>query len=477
MTEPAALPLAAKKLKADHLSPCAPPANPAPPNKAIADAAVPVADALYPLSGKRKAPEVAAPMLETFIKPWCRSLRSIRDDIEKEHAFEGLVRMIRLNPRAPLNSFEQLCINFANEKLQQFFNHHMFVLEQEEYMREGIEWAMVDFGMDLAKCIEMFEKPMGLLAILEEESLFPKATDDSFAAKLHANLLGKCPNFAKPDPKPDPHAHFAVCHYAAKVSYNLTGWLEKNKDPLNDTIVEMMKNGSNALIKTIYADHPGQPLETPKDSGGGGKKKGGGKTVSSFYKSQLEDLMKTLMATSSLSPFSSPSKRKRKRKSLDKTAAGYHHTFVMKLFDRSVDLAQFKTSSDVSCPSYPLYPVARAWIRNEPSNLKQAPTASTEPETDCPEEADSVTRLPPPAPLAEDVRTVRVPPRLEPGLCSDLDLELDQGDTGQPANVLLSNHLVKWWSVRKSWKQASAENEKRYQKSLNILKDIYDNVK
>merc|ERR1712223_1474172 len=194
------------------------------------------------------------------------------------------------------NGFEQICINFCNEKLQQFFNHHMFVLEQEEYMREGIEWAMVDFGMDLAKCIEMFEKPMGVLAILEEESLFPKATDESFAAKLHANLLGKCPNFNKPDPKPDPNAHFAIVHYAAKVSYNLTGWLEKNKDPLNDTIVEMMKNGTNALIKVIYADHPGQPMEAPKDQGGS-KKKGGGKTVSSFYKSQLDDLMKTLMAT------------------------------------------------------------------------------------------------------------------------------------------------------------------------------------
>jgi myosin heavy chain 6/7 len=194
------------------------------------------------------------------------------------------------------NGFEQICINFCNEKLQQFFNHHMFVLEQEEYMREGIEWAMVDFGMDLQKCIEMFEKPMGLLAILEEESLFPKATDQSFAAKLHANLLGKCPNFAKPDPKPDPEAHFAIAHYAAKVSYNLTSWLEKNKDPLNDTIVEMMKNGTNALVVLCFADHPGQPAETPKDQGGS-KKKGGGKTVSSFYKAQLDDLMKTLHAT------------------------------------------------------------------------------------------------------------------------------------------------------------------------------------
>jgi len=195
------------------------------------------------------------------------------------------------------NGFEQICINFCNEKLQQFFNQHMFVLEQEEYVREGIEWANVDFGMDLQKCITMFEKPMGLLAILEEESLFPKATDATFAAKLHENLLGKCENFQKANPKPDPNAHFAVVHYAATVSYNLTGWLDKNKDPLNDTVVELMKNGSNNLLIECFHDHPGQPLEAKKDQGGGGRKKGGGKTVSSFYKGQLDDLMKTLYAT------------------------------------------------------------------------------------------------------------------------------------------------------------------------------------
>merc|ERR1711976_986447 len=143
----------------------------------------------------------------------------------------------------------------------------------------------------------MFEKPMGLLAILEEESLFPKATDLTFAGKLHENLLGKCENFQKPSPKPDPGAHFAVIHYAATVSYNLTGWLEKNKDPLNDTIIELFKNGSNELLKECFYDHPGQPTEVKKDAGGGGKKKGGGKTVSAFYKSQLDDLMKTLYAT------------------------------------------------------------------------------------------------------------------------------------------------------------------------------------
>merc|ERR1719402_718133 len=110
------------------------------------------------------------------------------------------------------------------------------------------------------------------------------------------NMLGKWANFAKPNPRPDPDAHFAVIHYAATVSYNLTGWLEKNKDPLNDTIVEMIKNGSNSLAIQCFADHPGQPLEAKKDDGGR-KKKGGGKTVSSYFKGQLDDLMTTLYKT------------------------------------------------------------------------------------------------------------------------------------------------------------------------------------
>merc|ERR1711979_33845 len=193
------------------------------------------------------------------------------------------------------NGFEQICINYVNEKLQQFFNSHMFTLEQEEYVREGLDWANVDFGMDLQKCIDMFEKPMAFLAIFEEESLFPKATDETFAEKLMTNMLGKWSQFAKPNPRPDPDAHFAVIHYAATVSYNLTGWLEKNKDPLNDTIVEMIKNGGNALMIASFADHPGQPLEPPKDLDR--KKKGGGKTVSSYFKGQLDDLMTTLYKT------------------------------------------------------------------------------------------------------------------------------------------------------------------------------------
>ena len=110
---------------------------------------------------------------------------------------------------------------------------------------------------------------MGILSILEEESMFPKATDKTFQEKLNSNLLGKSPMFIKPKP-PKPgqaEGHFAIVHYAGTVTYNLTGWLEKNKDPLNDTVCDLLKKGSNDLIITIFADHPGQS----GDAGGGGK--------------------------------------------------------------------------------------------------------------------------------------------------------------------------------------------------------------
>merc|ERR1712158_210558 len=195
------------------------------------------------------------------------------------------------------NGFEQISINFVNEKLQQFFNHHMFVVEQEEYVAEGIDWVMVDFGMDLQACIIMFEKPMGIWAILEEESLFPKATDASFEEKIKSQHLGKSPPMAKPQSKTDKNAHFAIIHYAGTVSYNVTGWLEKNKDPVNDTVVDILKRSSCELMVTLWMDHPGQ--SAPPEEAGGKKKKGGGgaKTVSSVYLVQLAELMGTLHST------------------------------------------------------------------------------------------------------------------------------------------------------------------------------------
>merc|ERR1712042_95773 len=192
------------------------------------------------------------------------------------------------------NGFEQISINFVNEKLQQFFNHHMFVVEQETYVGEGIDWQMVDFGMDLAAAIIMFEKPMGIWAILEEESLFPKATDKSFEEKLKASL-GKLPIFLKPASKTDKNAHFGISHYAGVVNYNVTGWLEKNKDPVNDSVDEVFKSTSKCpLLPHLWRDHPGQPTTAPKDEGKKKKKGGGGKTVSSVYLVSLTELMNTL---------------------------------------------------------------------------------------------------------------------------------------------------------------------------------------
>merc|ERR1711963_301276 len=199
------------------------------------------------------------------------------------------------------NTFEQICINFCNEKLQQFFNHHMFVLEQEEYVQEGIDWEMVDFGMDLEATIQLMEKPMGLLAILEEETMFPKATDKSFEDKLKENLLGKSPVFLKKQPgSKDKNAHFAIAHYAGIVNYNLTNWLDKNKDPLNDTVVDLLKKSTNALIVYLFRDHPGQPEEeVKKEKGKKGKDAGAKqfKTVSSAFRAQLEALLYTLNTT------------------------------------------------------------------------------------------------------------------------------------------------------------------------------------
>uniref|UniRef100_A0A3Q4C0R8 Uncharacterized protein n=1 Tax=Mola mola TaxID=94237 RepID=A0A3Q4C0R8_MOLML len=154
------------------------------------------------------------------------------------------------------NSLEQLCINFTNEKLQQFFNHHMFVLEQEEYKKEGIQWEFIDFGMDLAACIELIEKPMGIFSILEEECMFPKATDMTFKNKLYDQHLGKSAPFQKPKPtKGKPEAHFSLAHYAGTVDYNVLGWLDKNKDPLNNSVVQLYQKSSAKLLALLYASH------------------------------------------------------------------------------------------------------------------------------------------------------------------------------------------------------------------------------
>uniref|UniRef100_A0A0N5AUY4 Myosin head n=1 Tax=Syphacia muris TaxID=451379 RepID=A0A0N5AUY4_9BILA len=201
------------------------------------------------------------------------------------------------------NSFEQLWINFVNEKLQQFFNHHMFVLEQEEYAREGIKWTFIDFGLDLQACIELIEKPLGIISILDEECIVPKATDLTLAQKLIDQHLGKHPNFEKPKPPKGKQgeAHFAMRHYAGTVRYNVTNWLEKNKDPLNDTCVGVLKaSQGNKLLNEIWSDYTTQEEAAAAAKDGGARKKGKSgsfMTVSMLYRESLNNLINMLNMT------------------------------------------------------------------------------------------------------------------------------------------------------------------------------------
>merc|ERR1712066_257346 len=205
------------------------------------------------------------------------------------------------------STFEQLCINFTNEKLQQFFNHHMFVLEQEEYKKEGIHWETIDFGMDLAATIELIEKPLGILSTLEEECMFPKASDKTYREKLYTTHLGKNKNFGKASAKSKGQrdVDFELYHYAGCVGYNITNWLEKNKDPLNGSVVELLKKSSLMLMGAIWADwlSPEEQVEAEKKAqaaGGKKKKKKGGsmQTVSSLHRESLGRLMTNLKSTS-----------------------------------------------------------------------------------------------------------------------------------------------------------------------------------
>ncbi|XP_071314822.1 myosin-7B-like [Trachinotus anak] len=199
------------------------------------------------------------------------------------------------------NNFEQLCINFTNEKLQQYFNHHMFILEQEEYKTEGIEWTFIDFGLDLQACIDLIERPMGILSIMEEECMFPKATDHSFKTKLYDNHLGKSPNFQRPRPdkKRKYETHFEVVHYAGVVPYNITGWLDKNRDPLNETVVVLFQKSSNKLMAGLFENYISSEMASdPKAETKHRKRKAASFwTVSQLHKENLNKLMANLRST------------------------------------------------------------------------------------------------------------------------------------------------------------------------------------
>ncbi|KAH8261692.1 hypothetical protein KR044_013474 [Drosophila immigrans] len=196
-----------------------------------------------------------------------------------------------------LNSFEQLCINYTNEKLQQLFNHTMFILEQEEYQREGIEWKFIDFGLDLQPTIDLIDKPGGIMALLDEECWFPKATDKTFVDKL-VSAHSMHPKFMKTDFRGV--ADFAIVHYAGRVDYSATKWLMKNMDPLNENIVSLLQASQDPFVVNIWKDAEivGMAQQALTDTQFGARtRKGMFRTVSHLYKEQLAKLMDTLRNT------------------------------------------------------------------------------------------------------------------------------------------------------------------------------------
>ncbi|XP_059476766.1 myosin heavy chain, non-muscle isoform X1 [Neocloeon triangulifer] len=197
-----------------------------------------------------------------------------------------------------LNSFEQLCINYTNEKLQQLFNHTMFILEQEEYQREGIEWKFIDFGLDLQPTIDLIDKPMGIMALLDEECWFPKATDKTFVEKL-IGTHSVHPKFMKTDFRGI--ADFAVVHYAGKVDYSAEKWLMKNMDPLNENVVSLLQASQDPFVVHIWKDAEivgmAQQAMSEGTQFGARTRKGMFRTVSQLYKEQLAKLMVTLRNT------------------------------------------------------------------------------------------------------------------------------------------------------------------------------------
>uniref|UniRef100_A0A8C1KFL3 Myosin VAb n=1 Tax=Cyprinus carpio TaxID=7962 RepID=A0A8C1KFL3_CYPCA len=217
----------------------------------------------------------------------------------KPHSFIGVLDIYGFET-FEVNSFEQFCINYANEKLQQQFNMHVFKLEQEEYMKEQIPWTLIDF-YDNQPCINLIEAKMGLLDLLDEECTMPKGSDESWAQKLYNTHLKKSSHFEKPRMS---NKAFIILHFADKVEYQCDGFLEKNKDTVNEEQINVLKASKFALLVELFQDE-----ETPaalSTTAPSGRAKAGRsiqsvrehkKSVGLQFRNSLHLLMDTLNAT------------------------------------------------------------------------------------------------------------------------------------------------------------------------------------
>ncbi|MBN3273929.1 MYO10 protein, partial [Polyodon spathula] len=184
-----------------------------------------------------------------------------------------------------VNRFEQFNINYANEKLQEYFNKHIFSLEQLEYNREGIHWEAIDW-MDNAECLDLIEKKLGLLALINEESRFPKGTDHTLLEKLHSR---HATNHYYVKPRVVDH-QFGIKHYAGEVLYDARGILEKNRDTFRDDILNMVKDSRLDFIYDLFERVASRNNEETLKMGTARRKP----TVSSQFRDSLHSLMATL---------------------------------------------------------------------------------------------------------------------------------------------------------------------------------------
>ncbi|XP_045889567.1 unconventional myosin-Va isoform X6 [Micropterus dolomieu] len=224
----------------------------------------------------------------------------------KKHSFIGVLDIYGFET-FEINSFEQFCINYANEKLQQQFNMHVFKLEQEEYMREEIPWTLIDF-YDNQPCINLIEAKMGILDLLDEECKMPKGSDDSWAQKLYNTHLKTCTLFEKPRMS---NRAFIIQHFADKVEYQCEGFLEKNKDTVNEEQINVLKASKFDLLVELFQDEEKATSPTGQPPGTGGRtrlsvkpdksrdksSKEHKKTVGCQFRNSLQMLMETLNAT------------------------------------------------------------------------------------------------------------------------------------------------------------------------------------
>ncbi|XP_014247796.1 myosin-VIIa isoform X2 [Cimex lectularius] len=179
------------------------------------------------------------------------------------------------------NSFEQFCINFANENLQQFFVQHIFKLEQEEYNLENINWQHLEF-VDNQDALDLIAiKQLNIMALIDEESKFPKGTDQTMLAKLH-KTHGSHRNYLKP--KSDINTSFGLNHFAGIVFYDTRGFLEKNRDTFNADLLQLIHISNNKFLRLLFAEDIGMGAETRKRA----------PTLSTQFKKSLDCLMKTL---------------------------------------------------------------------------------------------------------------------------------------------------------------------------------------